>query len=105
VYHPGNDIQRGGNEAVEESEVKNALIRFNTDIAANPELADEVIYKPRAVLIAVTQIGLVKANEEFFKWMTGEKTMPFGKNNRHVPVHLIDFDNLSNNKYVVTNQY
>src|SRR5690606_4428339 len=105
VYQPGKDIQRGVNEVLVESELKEALIRLNTDIAANPDLADEVIYKLRAVLIAVTQIGLVKANEEFFKWMTGEKTMPFGKNNRHVPVHLIDFDNLSNNKYVVTNQY
>jgi len=26
--------------------------------------------------------------------MTGEKTMPFGENNRHVPVRLIDFEDL-----------
>jgi type I restriction enzyme R subunit len=38
-----------------------------------------VIYKLRAVLIAVNQVGLVKANEAFFKWMTGEKTMPYCK--------------------------
>jgi type I restriction enzyme R subunit len=56
-------------------------------------------------LIAVNQVGLVKANEEFFKWMTGEKTMPFGENNRHVLVRLIDFEELSNNTYIVTNQY
>jgi type I restriction enzyme R subunit len=31
--------------------------------------------------------------------------LPFGENNRHVPVHLIDFEDLSNNTYVVTNQY
>jgi type I restriction enzyme R subunit len=37
--------------------------------------------------------------------MTGEKTMPFGENNRHVPIRLIDFEDLSNNTYVVTNQY
>jgi hypothetical protein len=49
--------------------------------------------------------ALVKTNEEFFKWLTGEKTMPFGENNRHVPVRLIDFDDLTNNRYVVTNQY
>ena len=70
-----------------------------------PELADEVIYKLRAILISVNQIGLVKANEEFFKWLTGEKTMPFGENNRHVPVRLLDFDDLANNRYVVTNQF
>ena len=37
--------------------------------------------------------------------MTGEKTMPFGDNNRHVPIRLIDFEELSNNTYIVTNQY
>ena len=104
-YKPSNEIQRGDNEVLIESELKESLIRLNPDIAAKPELADEVIYKLRAVLITVNQVGLVKANEEFFKWMTGEKTMPFGVNNRHVPIRLIDFDELSNNTYIVTNQY
>ncbi|OVE74481.1 DEAD/DEAH box helicase, partial [bacterium B17] len=62
-------------------------------------------YKLRAILISVNQVGLVKANEEFFQWLTGEKTMPFGENNRHVPVKLVDFEDLSQNSYVVTNQY
>ncbi|MDH7462608.1 HsdR family type I site-specific deoxyribonuclease [Chitinophagaceae bacterium 26-R-25] len=105
IYQSANEIPRGVNEVLIEPELKAALIRLNPDIAANHDLADEVIYKLRAVLIAVNQIGLVKANEEFFKWMTGEKTMPFGENNRHVPVRLIDFENLSNNRYVITNQY
>ena len=105
VYKSSDEIQRGVNEVLVESELKETLIRLNPDIAAKPELADEVIYKLRAVLISVNQDGLVKANEEFFKWMTGEKTMPFGDNNRHVPIRLIDFDELSNNTYVVTNQY
>ncbi len=37
--------------------------------------------------------------------MTGEKSLPFGENNRYVPINLIDFDNPSNNSYVVTNQF
>lgn len=105
AYNSSDEIQRGVNEVLVESKLKEALIRLNPDITGNPNLADEVIYKLRAVLITVNQVGLVKANEEFFKWMTGEKTMPFGDNNRHVPVHLIDFENLSNNSYIVTNQY
>ena len=105
VYQSSDEIQRGTNEVLVESTLKEALIRLNPDIAAKQELADEVIYKLRAVLIAVNQVGLVKANEEFFKWMTGEKTMPFGENNRHVPIRLIDFDDLANNTYVATNQY
>ncbi len=105
VYRSAEQIQRGVNEVLIESELKDALVRLNPEIAANPDLADEVIYKLRAVLIAVNHVGLVKANEEFFQWMTGEKTMPFGENNRHVPVRLIDFDDLNNNSYIITNQY
>jgi type I restriction enzyme R subunit len=105
VYMPANDIQRGVNEVLVESELKAALIRLNPEITQNPLLADEVIYKLRAVFLAVNQVGLVKTNEEFFKWLCGEKTMPFGENNRHVPVRLVDFDILSNNSYVITNQY
>jgi type I restriction enzyme R subunit len=105
VYISPNELNRSVNEVLLEQELKDALIRLNREISLNPELADEVIYKLRAILISVNQIGLVKANEEFFKWLTGDKTMPFGENNRHVPIRLFDFDQLNNNRYIITNQY
>lgn len=104
-YQSPEQLGRGVNEVLVESVLVKALIRLNPEIEAKPELADEVIHKLRAILISVNQVGLVKANEEFFAWMTGEKTMPFGENNRHVPIKLIDFDDLSRNDYVVTNQF
>lgn len=105
IYKSPEILNRGVNEVLLESELKASLIKLNPEISAKPELADEVIYKLRAILISVNQIGLVKANEEFFKWMVGDKTMPFGENNRHVPVKLIDFEDLSQNSYIVTNQF
>jgi type I restriction enzyme R subunit len=104
-YKSPEQLGRGVNEVMVEAELKAALLRLNPEIKQKPELADEVIYKLRAILISVNQVGLVKANEEFFKWLTGEKTMPFGENNRHVPVRLIDFDDLTNNQYIITNQF
>lgn len=104
-YVPSSKLNRGVNEVLLESDLKEALIRLNPEIAVNTDLADEVIYKLRAILISVNQSGLVRANEEFFKWMTGDKTMPFGKNNRHVPIRLIDFETIANNSYVITNQF
>tara|TARA_R110000851_G_scaffold333499_1_gene514118 strand:+ start:1457 stop:4432 length:2976 start_codon:yes stop_codon:yes gene_type:complete len=104
-FQSPEQLGRGVNEVLVESELVKALIRLNPEVEANPNLADEVIHKLRAILISVNQVGLVKANEEFFAWMTGEKTMPFGENNRHVPVKLIDFDDLTRNEYVVTNQF
>ena len=104
-FQSPEQLGRGVNEVLVESQVKESLLRLNPEIHTKPELADEVIYKLRAILISVNQVGLVKANEEFFLWLTGEKTMPFGENNRHVPVRLIDFEDLTNNQYVITNQY
>lgn len=105
VYKTASALNRNINEVLLEPELKAALIRLNPEIARRPELADEVIYKLRAILLTVNQVGLVKANEEFFQWMTGEKTLPFGENNRHVPIRLIDFEEISNNSCIATNQY
>jgi type I restriction enzyme R subunit len=38
-------------------------------------------------------------------WLRGERSMPFGANHEHVSIRLIDFENLDNNQYVVTNQF
>jgi type I restriction enzyme R subunit len=104
-YKSAQELQRSVNEVLIESDLKVALIRLNPEITKNPDLADEVIYKLRAILISVHQIGLVRANEEFFKWLQGDKTMPFGENNRHVPIRLIDFEELKNNSFIATTQF
>jgi len=104
-YQSPEQLGRDVNQVLVESELVKALIRLNPEINANPSLADGVVHKLRTILISVNQVGLVKANEEFFAWMTGGKTMPFGENNRHVPVNLIDFEDLTHNDYVVTNQF
>ncbi len=87
-----------------ETDLRDALIRLNPEINVQPSLADEVIYKLRAIILSVRSDGLVKANEEFTAWLRGERTMPFGPNNEHSPVHLIDFKHLQNNHYVLTTQ-
>lgn len=99
------DIPRQHQDVLVESWVREALIRLNPEIAAQPDRADEVLYKLRAIVLAVRSDGLIRANEEFTAWLRGERSMPFGQNNEHVPVRLIDFDNLDQNQYVVTQQF
>ncbi|MCC2598425.1 type I restriction endonuclease subunit R [Sphingobacterium sp. FBM7-1] len=103
-YVAPQDLKRGVNEVLLEGNLHQALQRLNPAIAANPALADEVIYKLRAILLSVGQIGLVRANQAFQKWMCGDESMPFGENNQHIPIQLIDFKNLDNNEYIITNQ-
>ncbi len=99
------DILRQHQDVLVESWVREALIRLNPEIAAQPDRADEVLYKLRAIVLSVRSDGLIRANEEFTAWLRGERSMPFGQNNEHVPVRLIDFDNLDQNQYVVTQQF
>jgi type I restriction enzyme R subunit len=104
-YVPSVQLKRTETDILIESLLKDALIRLNPDISSDPIKADEVIYKLRAILLSVDNSGLVRANEEFASWLRGEKSMPFGENNQHVSINLIDFDNLTNNTYIITNQY
>ena len=88
-----------------EDQVREALIRLNPEIAQSPNKAEEVLHKLRAIILSVRDDGLVKANEEFTKWLKAEQSMPFGENGQHVTIRLIDFEDLRNNRFVVTRQY
>ena len=99
------NIPRQAQEVLVERWVRDALIRLNPEIAALPDRADEVLYKLRAIILSVRSDGVIRANEEMTAWLRGERSMPFGHNNEHVPVRLIDFDDFDQNQYVVTQQF
>jgi type I restriction enzyme R subunit len=86
------------------NELYAALVRLNPAIAAQPERADEVLYRLNALLLAVASDGLARSNQAMMDWLRNDKTMPFGENHQHVPVKLIDFDDLSNNTYIIAEE-
>lgn len=99
------NLARQPHEVLVEDHLREALIRLNPQIAELPDRADDVLYKLRAIIMGVRSDGLVKANEEFAAWLTGDRSMPFGENGEHVSVRLIDFADVERNQYVVTTQY
>jgi type I restriction enzyme, R subunit len=101
---PAN-IPRQSHEVFVEDWLREALTRLNPHIAEIPDRADEVLYKLRAIVLAVRSDGVLKANEELTAWLRGDRSMPFGPNHEHVTVRLVDFENPANNQYVVTNQF
>src|SRR5262245_11620003 len=106
-YVPGKDLPRKSDDLILWDHLRDALIRLNPEITANQAHADDVVYRLRAILVGVRQDGLVRSNEAFFDWLTGEKTMPFGPNGEHVTVRLIDFEKPADparNQLVVANQ-
>ncbi|MBK7760139.1 MAG: HsdR family type I site-specific deoxyribonuclease, partial [Deltaproteobacteria bacterium] len=104
-YLPAANIPRFPHEVFAEPWVREALLRLNPEIAAVPDRADEVLYKLRAIVLAVRSDGLIKANEELTAWMRGDRSMPFGPNHEHVTVRLLDTENPEHNHYVVTSQF
>lgn len=99
------NLPRQAHEVLVEDHLREALIRLNPEIADQPDRADDVLYRLRAILMGVRGDGLVKANEEFAAWLTGDRSMPFGDRGEHVTIRLIDFDDLERNQYVVTTQF
>ena len=99
------DLPRQPQEGLIEPYLREALIRLNPDIATNPSRVDDVLYRLRAIVMGVRSDGLVKSNEEVSAWALGERSMPFGLNGEHVTIRLIDFDDIEQNSFVVTQQF
>jgi type I restriction enzyme, R subunit len=104
-YVPGLQVPRQPGDVMVEAWLREALLRLNPEIAAQPDRADEVIYALRATILSVQADGLVRANENFMAWLRGEKTMPFGPNGEHVSVRLVDTTQPANNRLTIVNQW
>ena len=108
TYIPAEDLPRMYSDVMVEPMVKDALIRLNPEIAAEPSRADEVIYKLRTVILSVQPHNLVTQNELFKKLVFEENSFPFGKDGRMVPIRFFGTmrkEDMALNEYVVTNQW
>lgn len=104
-YASPSQVPRQMQEVFVEPWLRHALVRLNPEIAEQPDRADEVLYRLRAIVLSVRSDGLIRANEEMTAWMRGERSMPFGPKHEHVPIQLLDLDDMSRNQYVVTQQF
>lgn len=108
TYIPAEKLPRMYSDVMVEPMVKEALIRLNPEIAAEPSRADEVIYKLRTVILSVQPHNLVTQNELFKKLVFEENSFPVGKDGRMVPIRFFGTmrkEDIALNEYVVTNQW
>src|SRR5437016_2509214 len=59
-YLPAAQLPRQYGDVLVEPWVRDALVRLNPEIAAQPDRADEVLYNLRACLLSVQSDGLVR---------------------------------------------
>jgi type I restriction enzyme R subunit len=98
----GDSLRRALDDVLIEEDLLQALIRLNVVIAEQPERAQEVIRRLRAVILSVANDGLLAANEEMVAWLCGRRTIRFVETEDYVPIRLIDFDDPRTNKRVVS---
>ena len=107
-YVAAEDLRRRHADVMVEPMVKDALIRLNPEIAEDPDRADEIIYRLRALIQSTSPHNLVSTNERFKKLVIEENSFPYGKDGRMVPIRFFgtaaDGD-LDKNEYIVTNQW
>lgn len=104
-YIPASELPRADSEVLVEKYLREALIRLNPCIAENPSHADTVIYKLRALISTVRPYDLVTQNERFKKLVFEENSFPFDKDGRSISIRFFDYDDPTNNHFVVTNQW
>lgn len=107
-YIPAEELPRQYNDVLVEPMVRDALIRLNPEIAAEPSRAEEVIYKLRSLILSTQPHDIVTRNEQFKKLVFEENTFPFGENGRMVPIRFfgsVNSEDLQKNEYIVTNQW
>ena len=77
-YVAAEDLPRRHADVMVEPMVKDALIRLNPEIAEDPDRADEIIYRLRALIQSTSPQNLVSTNERFKKFVFEENSFPYG---------------------------
>ena len=104
THIPGDKLVREIEQVFVEADLLAALRRLNPDIDAVPARAAEIVKELRRLVLAADNDGLVETNKSLAQWLRGLRTHKFVDATQHVPVKLIDFENLGNNRLVVSDE-
>lgn len=103
AHVPAHHLGRDASDVLCEDELVGALVRLNPVVAEDPEnRIDEVLRPLRSLILSAATEGVVAVNEELTRWLRGHKTIQFVGTDEYVPVRLIDLDEPSNNRFVVS---
>ena len=101
---PGRELPREFTAPLVEEWVIEALEVLNPALHRDPDRVDEVLPTIRAGVLAAAAEGLVPANERMTTLLRGDHTVKYVGTNEYVPLRLIDFDNLAENHFVVSDE-
>lgn len=96
-YIPSSELDRDFEEPFDLKTLRVWIRKLNPTIASEEEV-DRVVSSLKLVP------NDVSGNEEFFEWVKGEKSLILRPGEKATTIKLVDFDNVENNQFVVTNQ-
>jgi type I restriction enzyme R subunit len=96
-YIQSSELDRDFEEPFDQKTLKELIKKLNPSITSE-EQVDRIVSSLKMVS------NDVSGNEEFFKWIKGEKSLILRPGEKATTIKLIDFENIENNRFVVTNQ-
>lgn len=104
THVPGKEVPRERTGVLVEEWLIEALESVNSDIYGFPERVDEILPLLRMAVLAAGTEGLVSANEQMTALLRGAHTVKYVGTEQYVPLRLIDFEDLSNNTFYVSDE-
>jgi type I restriction enzyme R subunit len=98
-YKPAEEIPRTLEEAFDHSTLRKALKRLNNGVLESGGDVESVIAKLERLPNDIT------GNKEFLEWLKGERSIVLKPGEKSKTIRLIDYENIENNTFVVTNQF
>ncbi|MFC2018689.1 type I restriction endonuclease subunit R [Chloroflexota bacterium] len=77
------------------SYLRDAIVKLNSRKGITEEHADAIIHR----------LQRIDNNEEFSTWLKGEQSFKYSPSENAVSINLIDTEDLTNNRFTVTNQF
>ena len=103
-YTPGDELPRESTDSVVEEWLIEAIEALNPAVSGAPERVDEVLPLLRMAVLGAASEGLVPANEGLTTLLRGDHTVKYVGTTEYVPLRLIDFKDLTQNHFVVSDE-
>ncbi len=98
-YISQDDLKRDLEEPFDLPTLQQAIKRLNSEIIKTDEDIEKVVNQLRRFS------NDIRGNKEFFEWLKGERSLVLKPGEKAKTIRLVDFENVENNVFVVTNQF
>lgn len=98
-YVPPKELRRDWEEPFDLRALRKAIRKLNPDFITTDRAVESIISRLKSLF------NDISGNKEFFEWLRGERSIVLRPGEKAKTIKLIDFENIKDNEFVVTNQF